>query len=181
MRKMNLFLTALIAVACSQPAQKVSNEIQPFNEEVEKAAIMETIQNETECFYKRNYEGWKKNFVHADYAFQAWSNADGTFDAKTGWEEVDKKIREYIKANPVESGKSSHPRVERKNMIIKFFSEKLAYLVWDQYNSDTNSMTFIHSKDQRIMEKINGEWKIANVSSYWDYKNVIPSDSVYNL
>jgi hypothetical protein len=181
MKKMNLFLAVLIAFACSQPAQKNSTANQPFNEVAEKSAIMETIVNETESFYKRDYEGWKKNFAQTDYAFQAWSNADGTFDAKTGWDEVDKKIGAYIKANPVEAGKSSYPRVERKNMVIKFFSEKLAYLVWDQYNSDKDGLTFLLSKDQRIMEKIDGEWKIVNVSSYWDYQNVIPADSVYNL
>ena len=66
-------------------------------------------------------------------------------------------------------------------MVVKFFLESLAYLVWDQYNSDKDSKTFLLSKDQRIMEKINGKWKIANVSSYWDYKNVIPADSIHNL
>lgn len=66
-------------------------------------------------------------------------------------------------------------------MTVKFFSETVAYLAWDQYNSDKDSTTFLHSKDQRIMEKVNGKWKIANVSSYWDYKNVIPADSINNL
>jgi hypothetical protein len=181
MKKVMVVFPFLLAVACNQPAKNYSSSRQPFNEEAEKAAIMKTILNETECFYKRDYEGWKENFVQTDYAFQAWSNADGTFDAKTGWQEVDNKIGEYIKANPVEQGKSSHPWVERRNMIVKFFSETVAYLVWDQYNSDKDSKNFLYSKDQRIMEKMNGKWKIANVSSYWDYKNVIPADSVNNL
>jgi hypothetical protein len=28
------------------------------------------------------------------------------------------------------------------------------------------------------MEKVNGEWKIVNISAFWDYKNVIPADSL---
>jgi hypothetical protein len=119
--------------------------------------------------------------VQEEHAFHAWNNADGTFAAKAGWLEVDKKIGTYIKENPLEPGKGSPPLTERKNMIIKFFSEQLAYLVWDQYNSDENGRAFLLSKEQRIMEKIKGKWKIANVSSYCDYRNIIPADSLYNL
>jgi len=66
-------------------------------------------------------------------------------------------------------------------MIIKFFSESLAYIVWDQYNSDETSRTFLLSKEQRMMVKMNRKWKIANVSTYRDYKNIFPADSIYNL
>ena len=181
MRTITFLLPVLFGIACNQPAKNYSMRKAGFNEQTEKAAIMKTIENETDCFYKRDYEGWKDNFVQREYAFQAWSNKDGTFDAKVGWKEVDEKIAAYIKHNPEEPGSSSHPWVERRNILVKFFSEKLAYLVWDQYNSDKESRTFLLSKDQRIMEKINGKWKIANVSSYWDYKNVIPADSIHNL
>lgn len=181
MKKIAFVLTVLITTACNPPSRNYSASKPEFDQEAEKVAIMKTIENETESFYKRDYEGWKENFVQKDYAFQAWSNHDGTFEAKVGWKEVDEKTGAYIRANPVEPGKSSHPWVERRNIIVKFFSENLAYLVWDQYNSDKDSKTFLLSKDQRIMEKINGKWKIANVSSYWDYKNVIPADSIHNL
>jgi len=181
MKTIIFLLPVLVSIACNQPAKNYSTGKAGFNEQTEKAAIMKTIENETDCFYKRDYEGWKDNFVQRDYAFQAWSNHDGTFDAKVGWKEVDEKIGIFLKGHPVEPGTSSHPWVERRNMVVKFFSESLAYLVWDQYNSDKDSKTFLLSKDQRIMEKINGKWKIANVSSYWDYKNVIPADSIHNL
>jgi hypothetical protein len=179
MKKMIFLFAVLIALAWDQSAKDYyKNE---FNEEAEKASIITRIENETDCFYKRDYERWKENFVQEEHAFHAWNNADGTFDAKAGWLEVDKKIGIYIKENSLEPGKGSPPWTERKNMIIKFFSEQLAYLVWDQYNSDENGRAFLLSKEQRIMEKIKGKWKIANVSSYWDHKNVIPADSIYNL
>lgn len=181
MKKVAFLSAFLIAIACNQPAKSYSTSKKEFDPEVEKQAILKTIEGETESFYKRDYEAWKENFVQKDYVFQAWTNPDGSFEAKVGWNEVDKRTGAYIKSNPVETGKSNHPWVERRNMVIKFFSENLAYLVWDQYNSDRESKTFQLSKDQRIMEKINGKWKIANVSSYWDYKNIIPADSVHNL
>lgn len=127
-----------------------------FNPDVEKEAILDAIENETTAFFNRDYESWQQFFVQEDYAFQAWSNADGGFSASVGWPAIDKRIGDYIKTHPVPPG----------------------YLVWDQYNSDQENKWFRHSKDQRIMEKVNGQWKIANVSAYWDYTSKIPVDSL---
>jgi hypothetical protein len=181
MNRIYLLLTVIISAACSYqpPGNRVNALV--FDEETEKEAILRTVENETDCFYRRDYDGWKKNFVHDVYAFQACSNADGTFETRTGWTEADQKICAYIKTSPIEPGQSSHPLVERKNMVIKFFSDSLAYLVWDPYNSENDGLSFFLTRDRRIMEKINGEWKIANISTYWDYKHTIPADSVYNL
>jgi hypothetical protein len=45
-----------------------------FDEEKEKKAIIESINAETAAFFKRDYEGVIKYFVHTDYAFHAWNN-----------------------------------------------------------------------------------------------------------
>ena len=142
-----------------------------MDEEKELAAIMKVIEAETDCFYRRDYECWKEQWVQEEHAFQAWSNADGSFDARTGWQAVDKEIADYIKTHPVYPKESSHPSVIRKNMIAKFYGENVAYLSWDQYNEKREGKLFIHSKENRIMEKHDGAWKIAHVSAFWDYQN----------
>jgi hypothetical protein len=149
-----------------------------FNEEKEKKAIIASLTAETENFYKRDYEGVIKYFVHTDYAFHAWNNSDGTFNATVGWPAINEKYKNYIKENPVPAGSSSHPKVERRNMIFKFFNPKLAFVTWDQYNSDSEKKTFQLSKETRIMEKQDGLWKIANMTAFWDYKNVIPAENL---
>lgn len=149
-----------------------------LNEEKEKKAIIESINAETAAFFKRDYEGVIKYFVHADYAFHAWNNADGTYSATVGWPAINEKYRNYIKDNPVAAGSSSHPKVERRNMIYKFFSSELAFVTWDQYNSDSGMKTYQLSKETRIMEKQDGLWKIANMTAFWDYKNLIPVESL---
>ena len=175
-----IFLAATILLSCQQPAAETpaAAEKPDFDEAAEKAAILKTIEAETESFYRRDYEGWKQHFIQKDYAFQAWNNGDGSFDASVGWANVDKRIGEYIKSNPGRPRGTTHPKVERRNMVIHFFSENVAYLVWDQYNSDQDIKTYTLSKDQRIMEKENGQWKIANVSSLWNYKSKISADSL---
>jgi hypothetical protein len=149
-----------------------------LNEENEKKAIIESINAETAAFFKRDYEGVIKYFVHTDYAFHAWNNADGTYSATVGWPAINEKYRNYIKDNPVAAGSSSHPKVERRNMIHKFFSSELAFVTWDQYNSDSGMKTYQLSKETRIMEKQDGIWKIANMTAFWDYKNLIPVESL---
>lgn len=175
-----LILVFSLLLSCKQSDKReidLSGKI-AFDESAEKESIMKIIELETEFFYKRDYNGWKENFAQTDYSFQAWNNTDGTFDAKVGWAEIDERTRKYLQENPVPPGGSSHPRVERRNMKIKFFGETLAYMMWDQYNSNIDLNAYNHSKDTRIMEKIDGKWKIVSVASYWDYKNPIPADSL---
>ncbi len=175
----SLLLLFCLFASCNQAGDnKSASTTISFDEDSEKQAIMETIKQETECFYKRDYNCWKETYAQTDYAFQCWSNPDGTFDAKVGWKEVDEKIGKYIRENPVHSGGSSHPKVERRNMMTKFYGGNVAYMIWDQYNMDKEMKKYTHSKETRIMEKINGKWKIVNVTAFWDYKNLIQVDSL---
>ena len=163
----------LVFIGCSDaPAAPAETKSAPvFDSAAATAAIMTTIENETKAFYARNYEAWKTNFVQSKYAFQSWNNGDGSIDAKTGWPEVDAKIGEYIKKYPAPAIGTTHPTVLRKNMLVKFFSPTAAYLLWDQYQSDSAQKMFTYSKEIRLMEKENENWKILNVAAFWDYKN----------
>jgi hypothetical protein len=149
-----------------------------FDVEKEKKAIIESINAETAAFYKRDYEEVIKYFVHTDYAFHAWNNGDGTFSAKVGWSAINERYKKYIKDNPVPDGSSSHPKVERRNIIFKFYNSDVAFVTWDQYNSDEEMKTYWISKETRIMEKQDEIWKIANMTAFWDYKNQVPAESL---
>ncbi|HMR83790.1 MAG TPA: hypothetical protein PKE30_11690 [Niabella sp.] len=172
MKQLITITAAICFAACGQQPENAQTTNGVFDEKKEQDAIMKVIEGETSSFYKRDYESWKKHYAQTAYAFQAWNNHDGTVDAKTGWPAVDSGIGNYIKANPVAPGGSSHPEVLRKNIITKFYADTVAYLLWDQYNSVKDSAMF--SKEVRLMEKQNGEWKIVNVSAFWDYSKMIP-------
>lgn len=168
-----LLLSAFAALfSCTQADKKTSS----VDEDKEMKEIMQTINSESDCFFKRDYNCWKETYMHTDYAFQAWSNPDGTFDAKQSWKEVDEKTGKYIKENKVLG--SEHPALERKNMVHKFYGDNAVFLVWDQYNSNPTGKKYYHSKEVRVMEKHEGKWKIVNVSAFWDYKNLVSSDSL---
>ncbi len=177
MKKQRLLLVSLLIslFACQQPSQETAAK--PFDEAAEKAAIMKTIEAETACYFKQDYDCWKETTIKADYAFQAWNAPDGTFDSKVGTE-IHEKVQQFFKENPAPAGGSYFPKIERRNMVVKFFGENAAYLIWDQYNLDADQKKYYHSKDTRLMEKIDGKWQIVSTAAYWDYKNVIPVDSL---
>lgn len=176
----NLLFCFLVFMSCrnTESASMETVSTPTFDQANESTSIMSIIENETACFYARDYECWKAHFAQVDYAFQAWNNTDGTFNAKVGWNEVDENAGKYIKDNPVPPGGSSHPKVERRNIKMKFFNSTLAYLSWDQYNINPDMNAYTHSLETRIMEKIAGVWKIVNVTSYWDYVNLVAKDSL---
>jgi len=174
-------LICFVALLSCRNTESVSTETSgtpTFDQASETESIMSIIENETSCFYARDYECWKAHYAQVDYAFQAWNNADGTVDVKRGWNELDAKAGKYIKDNPVPPGGSSHPKVERRNMQVKYFTNTLVYMSWDQYNINPAMNAYTHSIETRIMEKIAGVWKIVNVTSYWDYVNLVAKDSL---
>jgi len=149
-----------------------------FDEAKEKKAVLEAIVTETELAFKGDLEAVKKYYIHSDYTFQAYNFPDGTFGATVGWTPINEGIDNYMRQNPEPDGISNHPKVERRNMVWKFFNSELAFVIWDQYNSDQELKMFHHSKETRIMEKQNGSWKIVNMTALWDYKNLVPADSI---
>jgi len=166
--------------SCQQTNSKqidsmVMNE---FDEVKEKDAIMSVIEQETKCMFERNYECWKVCWADEDNAFQAWNGSDGTYYAAVGWDEINKGAKEYIdeiiKNTPDGESVISHPIVKREQIQFKFYNENLAFLTWKQYNSNRTNEYFMESRDTRLMQKKDGQWKIVNVSAYWDYKNTIP-------
>lgn len=174
------FFVVLLFSACS--SSTYPNKDAHFKDILsEKQLILSVIEVETDCFFRRDYDCWQDKFIHTDYANQVWSNADGSFDASVGWEEINKNLGKFIKENPAEpepEGTSSHPVVVRKNMNFKFYGNNAAHVTWDQYNSDSKQTYYLLSKEIRLMEKVDGQWKIVNVSAFWDYNNKIAMNGI---
>ncbi|WP_018628529.1 hypothetical protein [Niabella aurantiaca] len=164
-------------IRCSSNAKEQADNEQTL--QADKDSIMATIEKETKSFFARDYEGWKSTYAHEDYAFQAWSNRDGTFDASVGWEGIDNSVGKYIHDNP-EPQTGSNPIVERKRITFKFYGKDACYLTWDQYNSNKDG-NFRHSKEVRVMEKKSGQWKIVCVAAFWDYVNIIPANQLKDI
>jgi hypothetical protein len=166
--------------ACVQTADKkvASAAASSFDESFEKAAILRTIERETSCFFKRDYECWKETYAQTEHAFQAWNNSDGTYDAKVGWQEVRSGAEKYMSENPEPELTVDASSVRRHNLKVRFFNENLAYLTWDQSNWREAEKKYYRSKEARIMEKIDGQWRILHVTAFWDYQHATEEDPI---
>ncbi len=169
----------LISIPLFFSCKNAEKELTGEELQKEKDAILAVIQKETTSFFARDYQSWQSTFAQTDYAFQGWSNKDGTFDASVGWDNIDKVVGSYIHENPVPD--SSQRRVERKNIMYKFYGHNVAFLTWDQFNSDKGENMYLHSKETRVMEKINGQWKIVQVAAFWDYVHPISGDKLKDI
>lgn len=165
-----VFIVLLSSPAAAQQAA--------FNEQQALDEIWDAIEGETRCFFARDYECWKEHWVNESHAFQAWNNADGSSDASFGWQAIDERIGNFIKEHPLNGAESSHPIVRRKEPTVKFYGPNCAYLTWKQYNSNRENTSFHLSHEARIMEKVDGRWKIAMVAAFWDSTTTIPIDSL---
>lgn len=181
-----LILSCLFFYSCQEqvnnkPENSTSEKIETkevINELVEKEAILKVIEGETDCFFKRNYECWENYWVQKPYTFQAWNNSDGTYDSKVGWKTVSEGVKKYLAENPIKEGEAENRLVKRNNIQVNFYNPNLAYLIWEQINQTRDGKSCRKSQETRIMEKIDGNWRIAHISSFWDYNAEIPLEEL---
>ncbi|MBK8054626.1 MAG: hypothetical protein IPK35_15515 [Saprospiraceae bacterium] len=157
--------------ACYKSQNAVSSNATVVDESLAKKDILNAIEQETKCFFERNYDCWAEHWSHKAYAYQAWNNSDGSVGVAAGWTEIDKQSGEYIKLHKADG--TSHPEVKRDTIRWKFFSDSLAFLMWKQYNADRDGKAFQVSYETRLMEKSDNKWRILNVSAFWDSKNKV--------
>lgn len=154
--KVLLGLIVCFAIGCNE-AQNESENDKPVNSvtgEQEKAAILETINNETKAAFSRDYEGWKAKWVHEPFVTKTYINfPDSSFTETLGWEEVNAFVRDYIEA---------HPNPDPLPPLLKDIDVRLygsgAWVTYEQLDSLRGK-----KREIRLMEKVNGQWKIAGM------------------
>ena len=128
-------------------------------------AIKKLIERETKAFFEIDYKTWADTWAHAPYSF--WSFADTTdVNSFSGWEAIDKGFSEYFR-----TAKPSKAEIERNWLDIKIFGNG-AYARFTQHVKDNTVRN--PQAEIRVLEKINGEWKIVCVSVIAIEKDNIP-------
>lgn len=167
MKKSHLFflLLSIIIVSCQTQELKKPNIVdQPtIDFEMEEAAIMKVITAESAAFWNKDFEKFAACWVHGPHIrTMGWWEAGGVTVVE-GWEERAKRTKRHMEASPEPNPTATN--VIRKNMNIRIFKD-VAWLTFDQYGEDTGDPNMDMpglSRETRILEKQNGEWKIAYV------------------
>jgi len=130
--------------------------------EKEKAAIIEVINQETETYLARDFEGMFATHVQDSLNMRLTAGADNYVFIE-GWEDVSKHMTGDETED--ELGPNMHINVEKSNYRMKLYPNS-AFVVCDQkWTSDYgDGVNEINSIQVRFLEKIDGEWKISFVS-----------------
>jgi hypothetical protein len=131
----------------------------------DEMAIKKVINDETDAFIKLNYAKEITYYVHEPYAVQQYNHEDGSVVFNEGWDSINKGLKAYFKASP----KPSFLKVERSNWKLKMMSPDWYWVRFDQIMTDINGKPG-KSKEDRLMQRIGGQWKIASMVAMWDFK-----------
>jgi len=124
------------------------------NFDLEKAAILKTINDETKAAFNRDYEGWKSKWLHESFVSKTYMQfSDSTFSETLGWPAIDDFVRIYIE---------EHPEPDPVPTLLADIDVRLygngAWVSFEQ-----NDAVRGVKRETRLMEKVNGQWKIAGM------------------
>ena len=150
--------TILFTISCKQTAQTNENEVDntPITKEKEEKAILETLNNETKAAFQRNYDSWKEKQIQEPRVTKTYIDfVDNTFSESVGWNEISQFVKTFIE---------EHPEPEPIPKLIDKIDVQLygsgAWVVYEQQDSIRGL-----KRETRLMEKADGEWKIAGMQT----------------
>ncbi|MGS2740882.1 hypothetical protein [Sinomicrobium sp. M5D2P17] len=159
-RNLSLFtlLILLFTISCKENEKSKMDEkgYQEVNFEKEKKAILERLNTETKDAFQRDYEAWTKNWVHDPTISKVYMNfADSTFSESIGWKEISQFVKTFIE---------EHPEPEPIPKLLDKIDVRLygngAWVTYEQQDSIRGL-----KRETRLMEKVNGQWKIAGMQT----------------
>lgn len=153
-----IFSVLLIATSCGD-SKKDNIEIGAggsINPEKEKKAILATLNNETKAAFQRDYDAWKEKWVHDPNITKTYIDfPESTFTESIGWNEISQFIKTFIE---------EHPEPEPVPKLLDKINVRLydngAWVTYEQQDSLRGL-----KRETRLMEKVNGEWKIAGMQT----------------
>ncbi len=157
-------LGSLIASCNQQPPQPAAAPAIDF--EKEKAAIQAVIAKETESYYKQDFEAWKSTYLQspAFRKFGYWEGFPEKVTANIGFESLKEEKKKQFDANETLWKGSTE---ERSNENFRITSD-MAWYTFEQNSYEKDTRKFLgKSLETRILEKENGEWKIAYLGYHY--------------
>ena len=151
-------VTLFIFASCSEKKGSETNGTvsEQINPELEKQAILDRLNNETKDAFQRDYDAWTNNWVHDPSISKVYMNfVDSTFSESIGWKEISQFVKTFIEEHP-----EPEPIPELLDEINVRLYGNGAWVTYEQQDSIRGL-----KRETRLMEKINGEWKIAGMQT----------------
>jgi hypothetical protein len=150
-----IFFAFAVSAQSTSTSQKKKSTGSASSSKNDSDAIKSVIEQETKAFFEIDKQSWQDSWAHSPYAF--WSFADTTdVNSFSGWENIEKGFADYFR-----TAKASKAEIDRTWLDIKIFGNG-AYARFTQHVKDNSARP--PQAEVRVLEKINGQWKIICVS-----------------
>ncbi len=146
-----VIISMLTLNSCQDTLGKPKNEI---DFETEKSAIMECLNSETKSAFARDFFLWKNHWVHGQNISKTYINyVDSSYSESVGWNEISGFVKRFIEDHP-----EPEPTPKLLNDIDVRLYQNGAWVSFQQMDSIRGL-----KRETRLMEKIDGKWKIAGM------------------
>jgi len=159
-----IILLSVICIIFSNCTQQPGTPAVEF--EKEKAAIQAVIARETESYYKQDFDTWKSTYLQspAFRKFAYWEGYPEKVISRIGFESLATEKKKQFDANETLWLGSIEERTNENFRI----SSDMAWYTFEQNSYSKGTRTLLgKSLETRILEKENGEWKIAYLGFHY--------------
>lgn len=122
--------------------------------------VKRVIRAETETYYRRDAEGWKRTWVQDSTAIRTFITS-GSYSVALGWEKFGPGTAESLRRDPT----PQPARVDWSNFVARIDGA----LAWAEYDERTTTPTDsvpLVARQQRALVKRDGEWRILSAGSF---------------
>ena len=151
MKKIIFPLLALSLIAGSSCDEKIDIE-------KEKEAIIAAIENESNSAHNKDFDSWSKSVLQ-DESLTLLSAGKGSCRFEVGWDVIGTRYKEGMENDP----DPLTNQFQFTNFKIKVHKE-CAWVVYDEIVNNSDGEFVNQYASVRILEKVDGEWKIAYLS-----------------
>jgi hypothetical protein len=137
-----------------------------FEREAEKLAVLKVVAEETETYYRQDYPGWRATYLDTSYFrmigyWDGWPHKIEWRDGFTALDTVKKK--QFASDKTIWKGSTE----TRSNENLRINGD-MAWYTFDQDSWEKDTEKFLgRSKELRILEKHDGQWKIVYLGYYY--------------
>jgi ketosteroid isomerase-like protein len=149
----------------------VQPAVNPDEEDIKKFIV-----DETSYWIDGNFDKWAEGFVHEPYLLWSVTNGGEPGDVLTmrGWEALKTFMGNWFKNyNGDFAKKMKQSAITRDNWQIQIRGN-VAYASYNQHSVNADTKQVLDSTETRVLEKINGAWKIAMQTTLADFKDAVP-------
>ena len=148
-------------ILCFSPSYAQTPSVSADEEAIKKVALAST-----DAYVNRDFNTYINLYVDAPTttSIVTPNNYPGLVVSTTDFQKISKGSKTWFEASP-----QSEMKVEKRDNFIIRINGNMAWIIYDQNNVMVKSGAKIKSKEFRVLEKRNGDWKISATSAIWNF------------